>query len=552
MSKLFFKSRKPKQQGNQATYPTRQLLQGGTMPGDLPAQSAISGDPNRESLDLFYIPTDRSSQSATSQQSKGKKRTLSRSPSTQASLAGDRNRNGADERVAFSSDGGIQRSPSEPMMQKSMALTLAPTIMRTPEMATLKKPLSNTQELHNLLAATLQKPESGLQQAHLRIMLGLCREFDLIIGIRPVNPLASYLIGKLEFPTKPFAVKAKTEQSGPAAGHLLANKAGSSDHGQQENATSLPLPLLLTGERINELIREKKLKSDENNPPICDNSSNTHAESLLVHDSNNTDRYILTRLSDASDTYLNRFDDRGGIWDVRRVSQANKPGDRVMVLGHPRLKKPYTADYDLLTFGTRATDSISPLNSQPPIEMENLSDLAIARRALSGKDPWEIATDPQKVTRPTPLEDRDWGNVSPLLRSLAECINACINRGADEDLRLIHHNADCHNPFSSESAIYPALFLLPNAQAMNRQELLAHATANAPDMMSKVHALNGSSMSDQRTPDWNNWGAVWVHNHVEFNRLSSTAYRFGYVIQKSQAWLGGEILPGSDSSGGFR
>ena len=208
----------------------------------------------------------------------------------------------------------------------------------------------------------------------------------------------------------------------------------------------------------------------------------------------------------------------------------------------------------MLTFGMRETGTgSSPLNSQPPIELEsNLVALANARRLLSGRRSLTLEAGNNLPAQMTSPEDPQWGNASPLVRSLVTVINACINRGNDERLNLVHHNADCHNPFSSEASIYPALFLLPNSAAMDRETLLGGARADANACLQGLHRLCATDDRSRSPADWPNWGAVWVNGPAQFNRLALTAHQHGYTIRKSQAWLGGELPRFTNSNGGIR
>jgi hypothetical protein len=421
--------------------------------------------------------------------------------------------------------------------------------------ATLKAPLPDTAALHDLLHSTVRMKPTGLQESHLQTLLGLCREFNLILGIRPVSALAGYLISDLTYPTKPYAIKAKSLRHGPAAGHIGISEENEDTQTAIRNGHAIELPLLLTGERIIELLREGLLDNVTGNPPISKQSSNSHVDLLTLKCSLTRHAYRFKRLQTGTPNYLSDSKQRGGIWAVQQVVQGGTESAAVErtvnVLGHPRLGKPYTADYDLLSFGFYSPLGSSPLNTLPPINVENsLMDLAIARRRLSGTSRNLANADPraQDSLPGISKEDPQWGNASPLLRCIAESINACINRGSDPDLRLVHHNADCHNPFSNEQSIYPALFLLPNPVAMPIADLLEGARPDAIRWLEKLRKLQTDDGWEPGEIGWHNWGAVWIDNPVQFNQLARTANQHGYVIKKSQAWVGGEVLPATNST----
>lgn len=474
---------------------------------------------------------------------------------------------------------------SRPEQPPSPNRLLPPT-----EPAALRTPVASTESLHALLDSQLKQQETGLQAAHLEKILGVCRAFDLIIAFRPVNPLAGYLLAPLNYPTKPFGIKCKTDRSGPAAGHIQL-RMDPLTNAPIGTGLAVALPLELTGERINQLIQQKILVPTPLEPPILHDREEQLCDELVLTCYFFAERWHFRRVPCEQSAYLQHHGKRGGIWQVWTTDADGKPANRVKVLGHPILRRPFTADYDLLTFGSRDVAGELPLNSQPPIPVENdFLALANARRMLrnlppiggasSGEVTGQQTPDAQIAdvnrtqlqlperfvqARPseTPQEDPMWGNASPLLRAIAHAVNSVINRGNTPLLNLIQHNADCHNPFSNESGSYPALFLLPNAVALDRDALLNGASADARlalkqlgDMCSSIVAETGATDAEDSavgaTEAWHNWGAVWVLNASDFNQLAMAAKRRGYSIHKSPAWLGGELPGVTNRSRGIR
>jgi hypothetical protein len=396
-------------------------------------------------------------------------------------------------------------------------------------------PIDSADDLQAQIQRCLLEIPNGLSARYLERMLGICRSHDMIIGIRPVNLSARYLIETLGYPTKPFHIKYKTEKTGPAAGHLLARNPDGTPRRVEPHA--LTRPLYLTGRRLEEL---RDIGALIVHTPLLSIGTTQHTQRLSSPDQ--AGGQWLARLREPEDkTYLEGFEEQGGIWKIFSVNPDDQTETSVDILAHPHLKKPITADYDLLTFGYRRSTVRQHASTQPPLHMDDISSLSQTRRAAKGR-----SVSASGSTSEQQREDPNWGNASDMLIRLANTLNAAINRGPG--LQLIHHNADCDNPFSDERDIYPAIFLLPNPAATIPAQLRSKAPINSPE---KTPGLDELLNHNQVASPWQNQGIVWVRNPSDLTSLYTEAWQHGYQIKRGPVWIGGGVIPPRNSDLGI-
>ena len=115
-------------------------------------------------------------------------------------------------------------------------------------------------------------PVSGISEIHQNLIAQVANEENIIIGIRPIDPKSTSIIGTGEYSSKGLAIKSKSSDWGPHTGFIpmyqqFAKKSGR-ENSKKYNVYSqeainegkaIAVILEITQERVEELIRYKTI-----------------------------------------------------------------------------------------------------------------------------------------------------------------------------------------------------------------------------------------------------------------------------------------------------
>ena len=296
-----------------------------------------------------------------------------------------------------------------------------------------------------------QKEEIGVVADHLIKLQTLAQEKQCIIGIRPVDVMATDLIEN-GYPTKGFHIKGKSANWGPQTAFICAKQELSKLVDQSEEKLreynqqvarcvaegyAQRIPLELTRARLNLLIEKHvidKVKYDAHRHPVELEASTPKG---VVH------KFELALSDKEPGMYL--------------VSHNGMP---VEVLAPPgENKKPLTADYDIFLIAPLAED----FGAQDMLSLHDVSHVVFKTRVDNYRTSPEDLAEPLKAAYTHPgkfyePEDKEFGNASSrILTMLPEINQRLVGKGE----AVVHHSTDTGNPATDMDANFPAAFTLP-------------------------------------------------------------------------------------------
>ncbi|WP_097304472.1 anthrax toxin-like adenylyl cyclase domain-containing protein [Pseudomonas chlororaphis] len=298
---------------------------------------------------------------------------------------------------------------------------------------------------------------TGIVASHLAPLQSVAKEHNCIIGIRPVETVATGLIEE-GHPTKDFHIKGKSANWGPQAGMICVDQAFSklegclaSDPGRIdkfngqtrqciEEGHAVAIPLVISRERMG---------------------------TLLAAD-------LITDMQAADAEGCIRFSAKapgGGLYTfaavpgaVEGLYQISQQGQPLEVLAKAPGGKALTADYDLHLIGPHISD-LGPQDNLPVPDVAH--DVFKAR--IDGYSARTADSRPRNLAQELrqdyasagsfySKEDPDIGNATSRIAEMIPVINTALV-GVGE--RVVHHNADSGSPASDNASNYPATFFLP-------------------------------------------------------------------------------------------
>ncbi|MGF6401527.1 hypothetical protein ABH905_005193 [Pseudomonas frederiksbergensis] len=300
---------------------------------------------------------------------------------------------------------------------------------------------------------------TGIVTSHLVPLQGVAKQHNCIIGIRPVETVATGLIEE-GHPTKDFHIKGKSANWGPQAGMICVDQAFSklegcltSDPARIEkfngqtrqcikDGHAVAIPLTISKERMGML-----LASD-------------HITDMRLADAEGVIRFSAKAPSGG----LYKFEvtpQSGAVEGLYLVSQEGQP---LEVLGKEQGGKALTADYDLHLIGPHLSD-LGPQDNLPVPDVAH-SVFKARINGYSGRvtDSFpknlaqELRQDYASAASFYRREDPDIGNATSRIAEMIPVINAVLVGGGE---RVVHHNADSGSPAADAAANYPATFFLP-------------------------------------------------------------------------------------------
>lgn len=309
-------------------------------------------------------------------------------------------------------------------------------------------PVENT---HDALSGLIErvKDTTGIVASHLAPLQNISVATNSIIGIRPVESVATGLI-EAGHPTKDFHIKGKSANWGPQAGLICTDQAFSklerfaqktpekvAKANQQIQACiqeghALAVPLKLSRQRIDELVKLGQIDQLALKGPDGPLQLSTRGPSQQP--------YVFEGhpASPASDSYL--------------ITHQGKP---VEVLAKQAEGKPLTADYDLHMIAPHISD-FGPKDKLP---VPDVAHSVFKDRVGRYKQvPKELSEDYKSAAHFYQKEDPHLGNATPRIEQMIGLINKKL---VGEGERVVHHNADSGSPATEMAANYPATFFLP-------------------------------------------------------------------------------------------
>lgn len=297
--------------------------------------------------------------------------------------------------------------------------------------------------------------KTGIVSSHLVPLQEIAAQTNSIIGVRPVETVATGLIED-GHPTKDFHIKGKSANWGPQAGLICVDQAFSKLEklrhvapGKVEHANSqveecirdehaVAIPLKLSRKRLNELMNLGHLALREQDGTLILNAKGPSKQNYVFEGK---------PIPHEEDSYL--------------VTHAGKP---IEVLAKDAAGKAMTADYDLHMIAPHLSD-FGPQDKIPvpdiahSVYRQRIDRYGQQRSAPTAFEvPKALREDYESAAHFYRKEDPDLGNASPRIKQMIELIN---HRLVGNGERVVHHNADSGSPATDVAANYPATFFLP-------------------------------------------------------------------------------------------
>jgi len=300
---------------------------------------------------------------------------------------------------------------------------------------------------------------TGIVTSHLMPLQNVAKAHNCIIGIRPVETVATGLIEE-GHPTKDFHIKGKSANWGPQAGMICVNQAFSKLQGSLasdpariqkfnaqtrhciEDGHAVAVPLVISKARMDTLLAGDLI---------------TH-----VHRADAEGNIKFSAKAPSGEFYAFEATPLPGSVDgLYRISQHGQPME---VLAKTPEGKALTADYDLHLVGPHISD-LGPQDNLPVPDVAHHQFKAridgYNDRATDSR-PRNLAPELRRhYSRPESFyrkEDPEIGNATGRIAAMIPVINAALVGNGE---RVVHHNADSGSPASEPAANYPATFFLP-------------------------------------------------------------------------------------------
>jgi hypothetical protein len=293
------------------------------------------------------------------------------------------------------------------------------------------------------------KDKTGIVPAHLIPLQRVASEHNCIIGIRPVDKLATALI-EAGHPTKGFHIKGKSASWGPQAGFICVEQRFS----KLENASperiakfnlqtqaciaeghAAAVPLEVSQSRLHALFEQGLI--DKLSP------ENPRGVSHLRASGPGGERYAFEALrlpGNGEARYL--------------ISHRGAP---LEVLAPHAEARSFTADYDLMVIAPHVSD----LGPEDNLQVPDVSHQVFRQRLENYRTLPEHAALRQDYDDPASFyrkSDGEIGNASERARRMIGVLNQAL---VGDGEKVVHHATDSANPVTDPESNYPATFALP-------------------------------------------------------------------------------------------
>lgn len=342
----------------------------------------------------------------------------------------------------------------------------------TPAVDTNNRPQSAQVDQASRLQAMVErvKSETGIVPSHLIKLQQSAAEHRCLIGIRPVEPIATSLI-ESGHPTKGFHIKGKSANWGPQAAFICVDQRWSKLENNAERVAKFngqvesclrdqyakKVPLAVSGARLDELLGMgmiDRIKYDAQRNPVAFEakapSGKVYSFEAKPVPAGDGMRYAITH-----------------------------EGQPIEVLAPPKPDaKPLTADYDLLVIAPRMED-LGPQDNVPvPDVAHSVFKARMDRYTSPVPEPLRAAYGNPAVFYEK--EDKEIGNASPRIRAMIPILNQALVGDGEP---VIHHNADAGSPAADPTANYPAAFALPERIGRFDEICIVHDAAELAELI---------------------------------------------------------------------
>ena len=349
--------------------------------------------------------------------------------------------------------------------------------------------------LKSLDAIQERYPQYAIPEAHLQAIAATADTEQVVIGLRPVSSLAKPWIEK-GYPTKSFAIKNKSTRMGPCQG-LIAMDPDMGLMGRRSQPKDQAISKKENTKYLEQL--QEALKKDTQLTATPLYLSNTEFERLNnqgVNIERGKNPVQLTWSDETGQTLSAR-----AIYDTKTQHYALQydDGRPIQVLGkRVRQQKsevtlPITADYDLLVVCPQFSQLSPGSRSAPGIDRSPL------RTQSSNSDQFRrVRAKEMTYTQEDPKGGNWLGRIQHVVDSINKSIaNLDCNR-TDEELQMVHHNAEFSNPFAGDlSDSLPATFIVPktlnhsNDAGIRQQIWMAETVADLNELRESFQHDNG-------------------------------------------------------------
>lgn len=294
-------------------------------------------------------------------------------------------------------------------------------------------------------SAALDDKRQGIPKEDLLRLSRKSEEMNIVLLIRPVEPLTKALHEQGTFPTKNFNIKGKSSSWGPWAGFIPVNQAYSKLSGADLDKISeakkdvqncinqgfaQATHLTITEKRFQELQSKGiiHLKEEKENEYLVIDCPSPHSSKVEI-------------------CYAKKINVATGT-EYAIYTDTKEP---FKVLADMHLNKPLIADYDLLAiFGLWENYSRDNIRPNPDVTLrERYRKLSSEERRRSTESSESFYA----------REIQNLGNIAPKTIKIISELNKALRKG--DHLECIHHNDDAGSPFSDPRANYPITALLP-------------------------------------------------------------------------------------------
>lgn len=354
----------------------------------------------------------------------------------------------------------------------------------------------------------IDAPISGVSEIYQSLISQVANEENIIIGIRPVDPKSTSIIGTGEYSSKGLAIKAKSSDWGPHTGFIpvkqqFAKKSGR-ENSKKYNSYSqesinegkaIAVILEITQERVEELIQYK---------------------TIYFSDKNKYDGYkeITASFDDVEKVFFLKKSIKEGrdVWDV--YHQENNKIKPFYVIGDPKTGKAMTADYDVFSIIFPMSDLEHYVKVTPMLTWDEWK--ANVNYDELNSEQKKLYNDEIEYNR---KEGKDNGITNKKIKEIKNKLNKKL--GLADGMELIHHGADDANPASIMNENFPITFLLP-------------------EKLKGKNALTGTTESIDTYFHMNPQGAIIVNDVEDLSNFQQLLINQGYRAPLNKKWSEGD------------
>ncbi|WP_416411168.1 anthrax toxin-like adenylyl cyclase domain-containing protein [Pantoea sp. App145] len=296
-----------------------------------------------------------------------------------------------------------------------------------------------------------KKDNIGIVPNHLVKLQRLSYEKNTIIGIRPVDMMATDLIAS-GYPTKGFHIKGKSADWGPQTSFICV---------KQELSKLADRPDKQEG--FNKEVQDCMSKGYANKVVL--EITKARLDSLVENNYIKNIKYGVNR----QPLELEASTPKGAMHKFELVPGTDKGSWQVIYNGEPvevlapagSGQKPLTADYDLFMIAPAFED----YGVEDKLSVHDVSHHIFKERMDSYTTPHEKLPGNLKSSYLSEVEfyakvDKSVGNVSVRIRNMISSINECLVGNGEP---VVHHSTDTCNPWTDIEANFPAVFTLPKS-----------------------------------------------------------------------------------------